>query len=111
MADTGSSNMDSAIRTRLTGAPGYQVSGIKKFVSDAFSVFEISFIPSLRHWYLTVLLASAFPIPWFYVTRAIAPDDPQVVRRLIAGTLVFGWLSPSEWWSARTQSLSAIPAL
>ncbi len=28
---------------------------------------------------LTVLLASAFPIPWFYVTRAIAPD--QVVRR------------------------------
>lgn len=90
MADTGYSNMDSPAATRLVGTPGHQVAGIKKFVSDTFSVFEIYFIPSLRHWYLTVLLASGFPIPWFYVTRAIAPDDPQVIRRLLAATLVFG---------------------
>ena len=31
-----------------------------------------------------------FPIPWFYVTRSIAPDDPDVLRRLLAGTIVFG---------------------
>ncbi len=61
-----------------------------KFVSDTVSVFELNLIPSLKHWYLTVLLASAFPLPWFYVTRAIAPDDPDVLRRLMAGTLVFG---------------------
>ncbi len=61
-----------------------------KFMSDAVSVFEINLLPTLRQWYLMVLLAAAFPIPWFYVTKAIAPDDPAVVRRLLAGTLVFG---------------------
>ena len=64
--------------------------GVTKFMSDAVSVFEINLLPTLRQWYLLVLLAAAFPIPWFYVTKAIAPDDPAVVRRLLAGTLVFG---------------------
>ena len=79
-----------ADQTDQIAARLYPTGGIRKFISDAVSVFEINFLPSLRHWYLTVLLASAFPPPWFYVTRAIAPDDPQVVRRLMAGTLVFG---------------------
>jgi len=61
-----------------------------KFTSDIVSVFELNFIPIMRQWYLIVLMAAAFPIPWFYVTKAIAPDDPAVVRRLLAGTLVFG---------------------
>lgn len=64
--------------------------GIPKFLSDVISIFEINAIPALRHWYVTVLLAAAFPLPWFYVTRTIAPDDPQILRRLLAGTLVFG---------------------
>ena len=64
--------------------------GLTKFLSDAASVFEINFIPFLKHWYLTILLASFTSLPWFYVTKAIAPDDPQIVRRLLAGTLVFG---------------------
>ena len=68
----------------------YPTAGIRKFISDSISIFEISFLPSLKHWYLTVLLAAGFPLPWFYVTRAIAPDDPEVVRRLMAGTIVFG---------------------
>ncbi len=90
MAESGYSQMDSVAATGLAGTPGYRISGIKKFVSDTFSIFEIYFLPSLRHWYLTILMASGFPIPWFYVTRAIAPDDPQVIRRLLAATLVFG---------------------
>lgn len=61
-----------------------------KFMSDVVSVFELNFIPIMRQWYLLVLMAAAFPIPWFYVTKAIAPDDPAVIRRLLAGTLVFG---------------------
>ena len=61
-----------------------------KFMSDVVSVFELNFIPIMRQWYLIVMMAAAFPIPWFYVTKAIAPDDPAVVRRLLAGTLVFG---------------------
>ena len=68
----------------------YTTGGLRKFIFDSVSVFELNFLPSLEHWYLTVLLAAGFPLPWFYVTRAIAPDDPQVLRRLLAGTLVFG---------------------
>ncbi|MCY4437900.1 MAG: ABC transporter permease [Chloroflexi bacterium] len=68
----------------------YRTRGFTKFMSDVVSVFELNFIPIMRQWYLIVLAAAAFPIPWFYVTKAIAPDDPAVVRRLLAGTLVFG---------------------
>lgn len=68
----------------------YPTGGLRKFIADTLSVFELNFLPSLKHWYVTVLLAAGFPLPWFYVTRAIAPDDPQVLRRLLAGTLVFG---------------------
>ena len=64
--------------------------GFRKFLLDAVSIFEINAIPALRYWYVTVLLAAAFPLPWFFVTRTIAPDDPQVLRRLLAGTLLFG---------------------
>ena len=69
---------------------GGRAAGVGKFASDAVSVFELNFIPAVKTWYLTFLLASASALPWFYVTRAIAPDDPQAVRRLMAGTLVFG---------------------
>ena len=68
----------------------YATGGFRKFISDTVSVFELNFLPALKLWYVTILLAAAFPLPWFYVTRAIAPDDPQVLRRLLAGTLVFG---------------------
>ena len=64
--------------------------GFRKFLLDAVSIFEINAIPSLRYWYVTVLMAAAIPLPWFFVTRTIAPDDPQVLLRLLAGTMVFG---------------------
>lgn len=64
--------------------------GPRKFVADAISIFQISAIPAIKHWYVTVLAAALIPVPWFYVTRTIAPEDPQVLRRLMAGTLVFG---------------------
>ena len=68
----------------------YRTGGVGKFLSDTVSVFEINFLPAVKYWYITLLLSSGFAIPWFYVTRSIAPDDPDVVRRLLAGTLVFG---------------------
>lgn len=83
MRETDSSAPDLPVSPYATG-------GIRKFISDSVSVFELNFLPSLKHWYFTVLLAAGFPLPWFYVTRAIAPNDPQVLRRLLAGTLVFG---------------------
>ena len=70
--------------------PPYRTSGFVKFVSDTISVFEINFLPMVKHWYLIMLMALGFPIPWFYVTRSIAPDDPDILRRLLAGTIVFG---------------------
>ena len=70
--------------------PPYRTGGVGKFVSDSVSVFEINFLPAVKHWYLMVLMAVGFPIPWFYVTRSIAPDDPDILRRLLAGTIVFG---------------------
>ena len=70
--------------------PPYRIGGVGKFVSDTISVFEINFLPVVKHWYLMILMALGFPIPWFYVTRSIAPDDPDILRRLLAGTIVFG---------------------
>ena len=70
--------------------PPYRIGGVGKFVSDTFSVFEINFLPMAKHSYLMMLIAVGFPIPWFYVTRSIAPDDPDILRRLLAGTIVFG---------------------
>ena len=81
---------DRADTAAAEGVPPYRIGGVGKFVSDSVSVFEINFLPAVRYWYLTVLLSSGFAIPWFYVTRSIAPDDPEVLRRLLAGTIVFG---------------------
>ena len=73
-----------------TAMPRYPSGGVKKFFSDAVSVFEINLFPAVRDWYLLLLLSAGLPLPWFFVTRAIAPDDPDAIRRLLAGTLVFG---------------------
>ena len=68
----------------------YASGGVKKFFSDVVCVFELNLFPVVRDWYLLLLLSAGLPLPWFFVTRAIAPDDPDAVRRLLAGTLVFG---------------------
>ncbi len=90
MPDTGSPSRNAANENLPPVIRPDRSGGLGKFFLDAVSVFEINFIPFLKHWYITILLASGTSLPWFYVTRAIAPDDPQVVRRLMAGTLVFG---------------------
>ena len=81
---------DRADTTAADIVPPYRTCGVGKFVSDTISVFEINFLPVVKHWYLMILMALGFPIPWFYVTRSIAPDDPDILRRLLAGTIVFG---------------------
>ena len=64
--------------------------GPRKFLSDSLAVLEIHALPMIRQWYLIVLGSVVFPIPMFYVFRAIAPDDAAVWQRLLAGTLIFG---------------------
>ena len=90
MSDATSADRDVIGGIMETANRLHRANSIGKFISDAVSVFEINFIPFLKHWYVSVLLASGTSLPWFYVTRAIAPDDPQVIRRLLAATLVFG---------------------
>ena len=65
-------------------------SGPRKLVSDAYAVLELHALPMIRQWYLIVLGSVVFPIPMFYVFQAIAPDDPAIWQRLVAGTLIFG---------------------
>ncbi len=73
-----------------TSSYALRTSGLRKFFSDAMSVFEIQLLPTIRQWYLMVLASAALPLPMFYAFRAIAPDDAETVRRLLAGTIVFG---------------------
>ena len=87
MSETSAGHAD---RHAADAVPPYRTGGVGKFVSDTVSVFEINFLPVVKHWYLILLMALGFPIPWFYVTRSIAPDDPDILRRLLAGTIVFG---------------------
>ena len=87
MSETSAGHAD---RHAADAVPPYRTGGVGKFVSDTVSVFEINFLPVVKHWYLLLLMALGFPIPWFYVTRSIAPDDPDILRRLLAGTIVFG---------------------
>ncbi|MDE0024225.1 MAG: hypothetical protein OXP69_07400 [Spirochaetaceae bacterium] len=86
----------------VSGAHDLRSTGPGKFLADVISIFQLNAIPAIRHWYVTVLAAALIPVPWFYVTSTIAPEDPQVLRRLMAGTLVFGvtFLSACSW--ART---------
>ena len=65
-------------------------SGPRKLVGDAYAVLELHALPMIRQWYLMVLGSVIFPIPMFYVFQAIAPDDPAIWQRLVAGTLIFG---------------------
>ena len=74
----------------VSGAHDLRSTGPGKFLADVISIFQLNAIPAIRHWYVTVLAAALIPVPWFYVTSTIAPEDPQVLRRLMAGTLVFG---------------------
>ena len=72
------------------GAPLIRTHGLLKFAGDVFTVAETKLIAIRRSWYWFVLTALAVPLPIFYLVYSIAPDDREVVRRIMAGTLVFG---------------------
>jgi len=67
-----------------------RIGSILKHFLDTVLIVQIQIIPMLRHWYFIILASAAFPLPMFYVFQSIAPDDPAVTIRLLAGTLIFG---------------------
>ncbi len=66
------------------------VTGWRKFFRDVGSVFEIRLILMRRSWYWYMMGTLVFPVGMFYFASALAPDNPDAVRRAMVGTIVFG---------------------
>ena len=66
------------------------VTGWRKFLRDVASVFEIRFILLRRSWYWYLMGTLVFPVGMFYFASALAPDNPEAIRRAMVGTIVFG---------------------
>jgi len=65
--------------------------GTKKIFRDVFTVLEIKILFVLRGWVLWVIRPLVFPLGIFYWLTIIAPDEPEVVRRVLAGAIIFGF--------------------
>ena len=64
--------------------------GAIKFLWDVLSILEMKLHLARQGWLWYVLGALIFPLGMFYWSRALAPDDPEAVRRLMTGTIIFG---------------------
>ena len=65
--------------------------GTSKFFRDVFTVLEIKLLFVLRGWYLWVMRPLVFPLGIFYWLTIVTPDDPEVVRRVLTGAIIFGF--------------------
>ena len=61
-----------------------------KLLSDVISVVQIKVLFLLRGWYWYLIRPLVFPVGVFYWLRSVAPDDPEVVLRVMTGVIVFG---------------------
>ena len=64
--------------------------GLVKFVSDVAVVAEIKLRMSALVWHWQLFAVLAMPLPLFFLTSTFVPDDSAALRRIIAGTLLFG---------------------
>jgi ABC-type multidrug transport system permease subunit len=65
--------------------------GTTKFFRDVYSVLEIKALFAMRGWYLWVMRPLVFPLGIFYWLTIVTPDDPEVVRRVLTGAIIFGF--------------------
>ena len=63
--------------------------GPTKFLRDVLSIFEMKLNSARQGWQWYLMGALIFPLGMFYWSRALAPEDPEAVRRLMTGTIVF----------------------
>ena len=54
-----------------------------KFLRDVLSILEMKLHLARQGWLWYVMGALLFPLGMFYWSRALAPDDPEAVRRLM----------------------------
>ena len=66
------------------------LTGPAKFLRDIATVFEIRLILLRRSWYWYLMGTLVFPVGMFYFASALAPDNPDAIRRAMIGTIVFG---------------------
>ena len=64
--------------------------GPTKFFRDTWSVFEIKILLLKRGWYLHLIRPLVFPSALFFWLRVMTPDDPEIVRRILTGAVIFG---------------------
>ena len=55
-----------------------------------FTVTQIKTLGFVKSWYVFILAPIALPLPLFFLTISLVADDPEAIRRVMAGTLVFG---------------------
>ncbi len=78
-------------QTELASAnPMRSVRGPAKFLQDVLSILEMKLHLARQGWQWYLLGALIFPLGMFYWSRALVPDDPEAVRRLMTGTIIFG---------------------
>ena len=61
-----------------------------KFLSDVLTILEMKILLMRRGCYWYLLSSVVFPVGMFYWARGIAPDDPEAVRRVMTGAIIFG---------------------
>ena len=59
-------------------------------MSDVAVVAEIKLRMSARVWHWQLFAVLSMPLPLFFLTSTFVPDDSAALRRIIAGTLLFG---------------------
>lgn len=62
-----------------------------KFVQDVWTVLELKILFVLRGWVLWVLRPLVLPLGIYYWLTILGPDDPEVTRRILTGSIVFGF--------------------
>ena len=77
------------LTTASFSMPGHSA-GAFKFVRDMLAILEMKLIYMRQTWQWYLMGALVFPMGMFFWSRAMAPDDPEAVRRLITGTIIFG---------------------
>lgn len=84
--------MTAHVETSATGPRAANLTyGAAKFLRDVWSVLEMKTLFILRGWVLWVLRPLVFPLGIFYWLTIMAPDDPDVVRRVLTGAIIFGF--------------------
>jgi len=64
--------------------------GRLKLILDALTILEMRLLAVKREWYWYLMGALVFPMSMFYWSRALGANDPEAIRRLMIGAIIFG---------------------